>query len=377
MNGGAVKVMLVRILMLSQFGSLHLRRWAMALRDRGHEICVLSLGYSGPRNPVPGITVRRISVPDWSIRRPQRWFGRYGAFIRSVAREERTDLVHVHYLRPHYITRRQLEGRPLVVSVWGSDVMRRLNGESDVDVRQKVALVRQADEVTALSKHLANAVSIYAGGLAKEVRVIYFGVEMERYAWASREGQPRGRRPRVGYVKHMSKIYGPDFLVKAMPEIIRRCGEVDFVMAGDGEMRDELASLANDLGVNQRISWLGLVPHEKVAEVYADCDVFVMPTAEAESFGISAVEAQASGVPVVASDFPGIREAVQDGVTAILIPPREPAAIAEAVVRLLSDSGLRRAMGEAGRSFVRSEFNWSSCVDDMERMYGELLGVEK
>ena len=105
-----------------------------------------------------------------------------------------------------------------------------------------------------------------------------------------------------------------------------------------------------------------------------DLDIFAMPST-AEGFGVSAVEASAMRLPVVASDIHGIPDVVLDGETGLLVPPANPAALADAIATLAKDAPLRARMGSAGRAFVEREYRWQDNAALMERLYDRALGT--
>src|SRR5215470_424097 len=103
-------------------------------------------------------------------------------------------------------------------------------------------------------------------------------------------------------------------------------------------------------------------------------DIFVMPSVhESETFGIAAVEAQAMGLPVVATRIGGVPEAVLEDRTGVLVPPRDPEALARAVVALIENEDLRRTMSGEGRRFVAQHYDWRPNAGRMEQLYAELL----
>jgi glycosyltransferase involved in cell wall biosynthesis len=103
-------------------------------------------------------------------------------------------------------------------------------------------------------------------------------------------------------------------------------------------------------------------------------NIFVMPSVyESETFGIAAIEAQAMGVPVIATKVGGIPEAVKDGITGILVPPRDPKSIAEAILKLISDKSLMESMSCEGPRFVAENFDWQKNAGRVEELYESLL----
>jgi glycosyltransferase involved in cell wall biosynthesis len=126
-------------------------------------------------------------------------------------------------------------------------------------------------------------------------------------------------------------------------------------------------------GTRKRIShdtWIG---RDQLAERYRGAGVLVLPSVVDEAFGIPLVEAMASGIPVVATRVGGIPEVVEHGVTGLLVPPEDPAALAEAIRMLLDDPPLARRMGEAGRRRAVEHFSWDAVTAQLRGLYQELL----
>jgi phosphatidylinositol alpha-mannosyltransferase len=115
---------------------------------------------------------------------------------------------------------------------------------------------------------------------------------------------------------------------------------------------------------------LGNVPHEELPPYHAASEVFCAPATGRESFGIVLVEAMAAGLPMVASDIPGYREVVRDGIDGMLVPPRDPAALARAVSEILDDPDTAKRFGEAGRARA-ARYSWVTVAAEIEEIYRE------
>ncbi len=143
------------------------------------------------------------------------------------------------------------------------------------------------------------------------------------------------------------------------------------MVIGDGPNRANLSELANELGVSHMVEFAGRTSDCEAYGALSRCDIFVMPSrllkarSGEEGFGIVYLEAAAFGKAVVAGRSGGVPEAVLDGVTGILVDPEDPACVAEAIERLITDLVLRRRLGEAGRERVMREFAWSSRIEEM------------
>ncbi|GMV99748.1 MAG: glycoside hydrolase [Candidatus Hydrogenedentota bacterium] len=151
-------------------------------------------------------------------------------------------------------------------------------------------------------------------------------------------------------------------LVRAMPEILAQAPDAVLVMVGRGPTLSAVAREAHALGVRDHVVLPGRLSDREVAALYAECDVFALPTAtegpHVEGFGLVFAEAHAHGKPVVAGDTGGVPEAVIDGATGYLVPPEHVHETAEAIGKLLLNPDLSHDFGEAGRERVERELNW-------------------
>ena len=119
---------------------------------------------------------------------------------------------------------------------------------------------------------------------------------------------------------------------------------------------------------NVELTIVGAVNYGELHRIYGECGIFVLPTL-ADEWGIVVNEAMAAGLPIITTSDPGCRALVGDA--AILVPPRDPAALAEAITRLAGDENLRRELGEAGRRRAMEHYSWRSVVDRYREIYAQ------
>ena len=202
------------------------------------------------------------------------------------------------------------------------------------------------------------------------LRIVHCGVRPADYAEAPGASglPPRGDGPRILYVGRLSQLKGALVLVEAMAEVVKAHPEADLVIVGDGEVRDRLAARIDALGLSGRVHLAGFQPQDTVRAAMAQADVFTLPSF-AEGVPVVFMEAMASGTPVVATQIAGVSELVEDGISGLIVPPGDVAALSDALSHLLSDADLRAAMGDAGRTRVAADFD----LDAEARWLGRLI----
>lgn len=362
----------MKICFLSDPRYLHTQRWARFLTERGHEVHIIGDPVGDhPRSaeiPVHSLDVDRFRGP---------WILRTTLALNRRLRELRPAILHMHYLTalPAPVL---LRFRPFIVSVWGADIL----GEKGLaaEGRQirflKTLVLRRAHAVLATSEFLAAATRRYAGLRADRVTVYPWGVDLYQFQPVPRaDPSPERDTPIViGFVKHLEPKYGAEYLIRAIPSIRARHPAIRVLVLGSGSLRAQLEHMAASLSVSDVVSFYGKVPHDEVPRYMTEMDIFVMPSVhESETFGIAAVEAQAMGIPVVATRIGGVPEAVLENRTALLVPPRDPEALAQAVVRLIEEPALRRSMSRKGRCFVERSYDWRRNAGRVEALYARLL----
>jgi phosphatidylinositol alpha-mannosyltransferase len=222
----------------------------------------------------------------------------------------------------------------------------------------------------------AIAVSDAAAGFLRraidvELEIVPNGLDVERFAHPETvpDGVPEGRR--LLWVSRLDPQKGFRVLVQAFALLAREHRDLSLLVAGDGRDRHAIGALsAPD---RARVVMLGAVRHKDLPSwFYGAADAFVAPATGQESFGYILVEAMAAGVPVVASDIAGYREVVRSGIEGLLVPPGDPAALAEAVSRVLSDPVLAARLSEAGRMRAAA-FGWDRVVPRIEAIYHRVI----
>jgi glycosyltransferase involved in cell wall biosynthesis len=156
---------------------------------------------------------------------------------------------------------------------------------------------------------------------------------------------------------------------EAARRVLQERPDATFVLAGDGESRDRLQRAATDM-LGDRVRFLGWV--DDLPSLYAAFDVVAL-TSRLEGTPVALIEAAAAGKPVVATNVGGVSEVVRHGNTGLLVPPKDPVAVATNVLTLLDDPEGAARMGEEGAGWVRDRFSDQRLADDLTALYDELL----
>ena len=241
---------------------------------------------------------------------------------------------------------------------------------------------RELDRIIAVSHFLKRELINWYHLNPDLVRVIYNGVDLERFNPNVRGGKVRetysvGDAPLVTFIGRLAPYKGFQFLLEAIPQVLQEVPDTRFMFVGEARFDvPRLSDILKNQKIRKAVVFTGYVDDELLPGFYASCDVFCYPSLW-EGFGLTPAEAQAVGKPVVAFKTCALPEVVQDGVTGFLVPPRDSSSLAKAIVRLLRDTELRKRMGTEARMEVEKKFSWENAARNTIAVYKEALEVHK
>jgi glycosyltransferase involved in cell wall biosynthesis len=288
-------------------------------------------------------------------------------------RRTQADLVHVHLPNPAGILAVMASGyRGRIVATWHSDVVRqRRLARLFAPIQRR--FLRNCKAIIATSPNYVESSTDLAAFEAR-CRVIPYGISISDFCHPDFEAVEAIHRkyagPLVLAVGRLVYYKGLEYLISAMAGI-----NATLLVVGDGPLRLSLERQANDLGVSDRIKFLGEMQPSEIVPYYQACDVFALPSvARSEAFGIVQLEAMACGKPVVNTKLAsGVPFASLDGVTGITVDPGNAPMLEHAINRLLQDVDLRARLGRAALDRVQQEFTVEKMVSRTRDLYEELL----
>jgi glycosyltransferase involved in cell wall biosynthesis len=304
---------------------------------------------------------------------------------RKIARRHGATIMHGHWLIPGGITAALAAPHlPLVISLHGSDVY---VAETFAPARAAArAAFSRAGAITACSEDLGRR-AVAIGADSRRVEVVPYGVDVDRFrpdttSRADRRahlGIPEGV-PLVFAVGRLVRKKGFEYLIDAAPAIAARQRLV-LAIGGEGDLDAELRARAERSGAGASCRFLGKLTQDAVAEYLAAADVVVVPSVRDDAGNVDGLpnvvmEALASGTPLVTTLAGGIGAVVSHERTALVVPERDAAALADAITRLIADAGLGATIGAAARAVAAAEFGWQRTAQRFEAAYERALAFK-
>jgi glycosyltransferase involved in cell wall biosynthesis len=285
--------------------------------------------------------------------------------LRRLIDKMAYDIVHFHTKRAHTLALwlPSGRGRPKYL------VTRRMDYPESGGWYTERLYNRRVDGVVAISRTIAELLA-RAGVEEQKIRYIPSGIEPRRFELERAPAEISAGVTVVGCVGGLDERKGHRYLIDAAARLKAQGLKIHYRIAGDGPLRAQHEVHVARAGLREEVRFLGFV--NDAAEFLAGVDVVAMPSLF-EGLGVAALEAMAAAKPVVASRVGGLAEAVVDGVTGLLVPPRDSAALASAIARLVGSPELALTMGRQGRDRVRHHFSLENTARQNESFYFDLL----
>jgi glycosyltransferase involved in cell wall biosynthesis len=366
---------------------------------RGHQVTVLAPSYCGLKDHlIDGTMVRRFRYAPAPLEKLTHGEGATNklkkkpilklltlTYILSgvwsafkICSNKRIDILHVHWPFPHGLMAllpAWLHGVKVVSSCHSAELA--LASQSKASTSVLAMCLQRSASVTANSRHTADLIQKIT---AIDPEIIPYGatvrIQTEPLALADQPAVPL-----LLFSGRLIQRKGVQFLLRAMPLILAR-RSVRLVITGDGHCRAEWEVLSRELGLGDQVEFAGFVSNERLGELFRSCTVYVHPAiyddrGDTEGLGVVLIEAIRNRKPVVASRVGGIVDVIKDGSTGLLVPEKDPGAIAAAVLRLLDDPALARRLGEEGFAHASRFFDWEAITDQLEAVYQRVCRADR
>jgi glycosyltransferase involved in cell wall biosynthesis len=220
-------------------------------------------------------------------------------------------------------------------------------------------------------------------GIAPEkVNIICFGVDTRKFSPGISSETLRAKlgvydAPTVISLRNLDLLYDVESLVRSVPLVLKSIPESKVVIAGKGSEERKLKELAESLGVSNSIKFVGFIPNDELPQYLNSVDVYVSTSLSDAGIAASTAEAMSCGLPVIVTDVADNRDWIEDGVNGLVIPTKEPKALAEKIIFLLKNEEIRKKFGEVNRKIIEGRNNYYKEMEKMEDIYKELIRRHK
>jgi len=352
-------------------------QFMLAAKQAGDEVCLVTPSLGEFTSLLEEESVPIVQLPmERTFHLHRAW--QFARFLKQW----RADLVHCHASVTGSILARfgaKMAGVPLISHVHIENKFSDLSWVRRLQVWLDNLSAYLTDEIVAISEHTRSSL-ISQGISSDKVRVIPNGISVsdeidgKSVDWARTALGIEGEVPVVGTVARLCPVKGQREFILAAKYVLNEFPNATFAIVGedlefDGSYRYELERFSGKLGLDGCLKFFGF-QREAARLIYA-FDIFVLPS-WIEGLPVTILEAMAAGKPVIATPVGGVPELVSEGETGLLVPPRSPEKLAEAIGYLLGNSNVARSMGMSGRERVVEYFSEQTMLNQVMTMYREM-----
>lgn len=243
-------------------------------------------------------------------------------------------------------------------------------------------IIRNSDKLTVLSSYIQKRLVYLAGSeiFKRKIVIIPLGIDTIKYKKDNnilllKEKYNIKSKNVILFIGRIVEKKGVQYLIKAMPDILKEYPDTELIICGDGPLRTELENLAKNMDLENYISFVGYISDEKIKIEYLSLsDILVVPSIltrnkDTEGLGVVILEGLATGIAVIASDVGGIPDIIKDNYNGFLVKPEYSDDIAQKAVKILSDDALKRKFIENGTGTVQKKYSWSIVINSLKDIY--------
>ncbi len=366
------------ILLLGNAKSIHTLRWAGYFSRKGYNVHLITYG-SPICEDVQGVKINLIgrSLP---IK-----LGRINTLInlpiavwqtRRIIKKIKPDILNAHYATS-YGQLAVLSGfRPFILTAWGSDIL--IAPKESWIVKKVVSWVLfKAKIITCDAEHMKKAI-IKLGAKPDKVRIIYFGVDTEKFKPGEKDEKLTKKIGASGCqvvisLRNLNSLYDIETLIKSTPIILEKKPKTKFIIAGKGSCENKLKKMVKDLKLEESVKFVGYIANQDLPRYLKTADVYVSTSLSDAGISSSTAEAMSSGLALVITDSGENNKWIKNNDNGFIVPTKNPKLLADRVTTLLNDEKLRKSFGKKARKMIEQKNNYCKEMEKMEELYKQLL----
>lgn len=340
--------------------SIHTRRWVEHFAGKGHEVHLITQeydNYQGVKIHVVNPKASKLSPLFKAI------------IIRNLVKKIKTDILHAHQVVPFGLYGALSGFHPFVISPWGSDIATfpeksKIHRSLVKYALRRADLVHTGDESTA--ERLKSSIDERG-----RIQIIPWGIYPDLFR---PDKNKRDDIIRILYLRKSQEPYGPETVLYAILEVIKKHENVELLMLKSGKDINKTFDTVKKLKIEKYVKFIDDLPHDKVPKLMNSCDIFVDAVYRKTVVGIGMTdfEAMSCELPVVLANTQGIEQFIKNEVNGLLYKGEDSDSLSKAIIRLVEDEELRKKLGKNAREYVLKKQDWNKNMKLMEHVYEKL-----
>ena len=367
------RVIKIKICYVNKGISVHDQKFLRYFADK-KEFDVHLLSYYGKKLPdIDGLTMHQIPIPAPELAYPI-------ACIMTpiLIRKIKPDIIIGNYLLTYGFYAALAHYHPLLQIAWGSDVL--TDPTKNRVYRQIVKYsLKHADLVT-IDCEIGKKAIVELGYPAENIVVVPCGVDFNKF---NPHVNGKNIRKNLGWQENLivvctrqhQPVYGMEYLINAIPFIIKREPTIRFLLIGSGPLTEDLKEMVKNMKIENYVKFTGMIPNAELPKYLAASDLYVSSSLS-DGTSVCLLEAMAFGLPVVVTNVDAILEWITDGENGLVVPKKNPVALANAICTLVEEANLREIFGKRNYKIAKDRASLEEYVQKLEEIYHMLLGEQ-
>lgn len=362
-----------KIIFVSAANNIHTVRWVNALSNKYDIHLVTCKNHSKIFNQIK----EEVKIHVLKYKAPLGYYLN-SRHLKRIYNDVKPDLINVHYASGYGTLARMSKIQPILLSVWGSDIYD-FPKESKIKYKILEKNLLNSKAIASTSIKMKEELERLYPDIKRKIYITPFGVDTNKFKKINKDRNDNEFR--IGIVKTLKKKYGISDLILAFNQLKKNLKNkalndinIKLYIYGDGEQKQELLSLIENLNLKDSVFLKGKIKNEQVPEALNDLDLFCATSIlDSESFGVAVVEAMACELPIIATDVDGFKEVLVNGKTGVIVKRQDITAIATAMEDLILNKEKRVEYGRNARKRVLEKYSWDKNVEYMMSVYEEVI----
>jgi glycosyltransferase involved in cell wall biosynthesis len=295
--------------------------------------------------------------------------------VRRIIKKINPDILHAYYAGVNGALASLSGFHPYFLTVYGSDI---LVSSKSMFARLYIKYILKKADIITCDGNNSSEKAINLGVDPQKIRMINFGVDVDKFKSKDKNLEMSKKlkisdSSTVISLRNFYQVYDMPTLIKAIPLVLRKLSSVNFLIVGDGPEKNKLIKLAESLNVYKNIRFVGMINQEDIVDLLNLADVYISTSLSDSGISLSTAEAMACGIPPIITDVADNRYWIKEGENGFLFPACNSKKLAEKIVYVLRNKGLRKMISENTRQSVVEKNNYYIEMAKMEKIYKEVI----
>jgi L-malate glycosyltransferase len=362
----------VNIWYLANGNSIHTRRWIEYCINNKYNVTLLTFHPDGESSKIKGLKIYNYHLPIPTLLNYIYFIIR----VKILTLKNKPDIYHAQYITHYGLTCAILNPKSFILTIWGSDIRNTPKINIVYHLITKYT-IKKAKIITHPGHHILKDINRYNLSNNKNI-MINFGINTDKFKKREIKNINKNilkhkRKYTIISTRHLDKIYDIDTYIKAIPEVLDKITEVQFLIAGDGPEKERLIQLVKKLNISENVTFLGRLENDTIPEYLSISDIYVSTSLSDGGLASSTAEAMACELPVIITDFGENKKWIKNGDNGYIFSMKNHYELSTTIISLLNKEDIRKNAGIKARKTILQHFDYENELVKLDRIYNKVI----